>query len=330
MQTIYNRAFVAFLVSGGLTNCIAQIDWLTTSESEELIELHPLFKSSQARGECPGFVRLGPEVQRKISLQLRQFCLPDEVFGSGMIQNLDVDRATGAVMIWQSEKSLDESEQTKNLRRTLVAEARARALTVQDATCVAREVVRRQWGPDANLELLRRPAAKENEVEFSVQYLLLKPRALVPGRISIDTRFLSVRERSGGTLIHSLDVDELFSRMREVREPPYLSKFDVIRIVSEIPSFTADISRRCAVELSADEGTAHKRFITIEDTCDKYPRSSRVIAAVDLRTGMVTDPRSQKIMDNELSVSLAKELLSAHINRREDSKVKIEHTCHEK
>lgn len=79
--------------------------------------------------------------------------------------------------------------------------------------------------------------------------------------------------------------------------------------------------------LSADFGTACRRFVSVEDTCKPYPRDVDVVAAVNILTGAVTDPRNQKSLDTAESLALAKGLLRRSVERRDAAATEIDSIC---
>jgi hypothetical protein len=330
MRTICKTSpFLLLVLSVWATppRCQAQIHLLTVPESEEIIESLPLFKSSEKRGGCPGFDFSVAGTPGKLALQVRGFCPPEGFAGSMLIDNFEVDRSTGAVTLWGSGQPIAEPTVTTDLARALVERARGRVLSQREAECVAREAAGGESGPATPPTVVRIGRNTGYEMWFSTQYPLTKPRATAAGLISVDTSSLAVLEGGNGQRIHSPRVDELLSRMRAVRESPSLSVAETIEVAARVPSIAARISSECSPQLSADFGTAHGRFVEVQNTCEPYPRISHVVGAVDFLTGAVTDPRTHKALDTPESVELAQTLLERAKGRQIAAKAEVERAC---
>lgn len=100
-----------------------------------------------------------------------------------------------------------------------------------------------------------------------------------------------------------------------------------MQVALRVPAIASRIPVKCPVLLSAECGTARKRFVTVEDTCEQYPRSLRTIAAVDVLTGAVTDPGTRKALDTPASIELGQKLLRQAGERLRAAKAEIEQSC---
>jgi hypothetical protein len=302
---------------------------LTVPESERIVESLLPFKSSDERSECPGFVLAAPVNSPRLFLQVKGFCPPDGFAGSTTIGNFEVDRSTGAVTVWPSGQPIAEPKETAGLARTLVAQARDREISEWEAECLARLAARGESALADPLTVVRVNRNTEHEMVFSIRYPLAKPRSTAVRFISVDTSSFAVMDVGRGQGIHFRRVDELLSRLLEARESPSLSAAETIEVASAVPSIATQISSECSPQLSSDFGTSHIRFVEVQNACDPYPRASRVVAAVDSLTGVVTEPRTRKVLDTPESVGLVQILLARAKERQAAAKLEIEHICQE-
>jgi|SRR5580658_8782583 hypothetical protein len=314
------------LVYAVVVHCEAQVDLLSLTESEDILEKLPEFKASEARGDCPGFQLLAPGTHWRFELQVRGFCPPDGSAGSTTVGNFAVDRSTGAVSGWAAGQPVSEPPEMESLAAALAARARSRVLSQREAQCLARQAVRGAAGPGEPLSVNPGTGVADREAEFIAKYRTVQPALPTAWNIWVDTSSILVLENANGPSIHSLEIDELVSRMRAVRRSPSLSTLEAIDVAVQVPGILARIPDKCPL-LSADFGTASGRFIAVEDTCQSYPRAFRVLAAVDLLTGAVTDPRTRKTLDTPQSIALARRLLQQASERQAAAKTEIERLC---
>jgi len=114
------------------------------------------------------------------------------------------------------------------------------------------------------------------------------------------------------------------------RDEPELTSLQTLEVAMKVPSVAALFSEDCPPLLSADHGTARRRFVTAEKSCEQLPRDARLVAEVDVRTGSVTDPRTQKVLDSPESIALAQAMLAATRQRKAAAAADIERSCQAK
>jgi hypothetical protein len=308
-----------------LERCDAQTDWLTLSESEQLLEKLPAFRSAEASGDCPGFVVLDPPRYGEFSLQLRGFCPPEGLAGSTTISNLAIDRVTGHLINWASGRLEIEPPELQALARALTREAKTRALSKSEAECVAMQAVRDQPIPGAGLSITWIDRNAADTIHLRIEQRLDELRATVAWDLLVNTRYPAVLD-SDYRRVNSSRADALLSQMQAARALPSLSPLDAIEVAAQVPSVAALLQGSCS-RLAADYGTSQSRFITTENTCQTYPRSVSVVATVNVFTGAVTNPKTLKKLDSAESARLAEERLRRAGARRAAAKAEIEHTC---
>jgi hypothetical protein len=302
----------AFLTTVVAAQCDAQVDILTLAESEEILERLPQFQASEARGECPGFDAVDSDAPRRFVIQVRAFCQPDG-FTSGLIGRFEVDRSTGSVPVPR------EPADMRDLASSLVKHARSRALSEGEAECLARRAVSSAAPPGEELSVARRPGGADGQIHFAAKCRLTRLGPTAMWDVSVDTGAFAVLQGANGLRIHSPEVDGTASRMRAVRDPPSLSTIEAIEVAARVPSILAPLSAKCSL-LSAE-------FVAVEDTCENYPRALRVLAAVDVLSGDVTDARTQRPLDTPQSAALAQELLRQASERQAMARAAVESAC---
>lgn len=301
-----------------LPYCQTRLDFLTPAECEKILETLPEFKAAEAHGECPGFDGLPQDNPRLFSVQMRGRCPPPNFAGSMLIGNFTVDRRTGVV------SAAYELPVSRALAVSLLAHVRNRVLTQREAECLAKQAARDELNSDTPV------SAQTNQTDdpkpmFTVTRQMAGPARATELFIEVDTRSMAVLTGDDSE-IHSPGVDKLVSQMRAIREAPSLTVAQAIEIAMQAPAIAARTSAKCS-SLSADLGTSSRRFVDIENTCENSPREILAVAAVDIQTGAVTEPRTGKAMDTPESRKLAWELLSKAEERQSATRKQIEDAC---
>jgi hypothetical protein len=247
-----------------------------------------------------------------------------------VIGNFLIDRSSGAVETsgsGVSGEAISEPQEMKALARALVARAKFRVLSGEEAECLVRQTFSDSVSSHGPLLINRVPTGPDEMSVFVSVYRLSESTLATEWHLAVDTSSIAVLESPNGPAIHSPGLDELLSRMRMVRRSPSLSTLEAIEVAVQVPSVLARTSAKCS-KLSADEfGTAHDRFVVVEDTCESYPREFRVLAAVDVLNGTVKDPRTRKILDTPGSIALARKFLRAASERQAAATREVDATC---
>ena len=311
---------------GSLRDGRAQMNLLTLAESQQILEKLTVFQLSEGRGECPGFDVAADQAPERFTLQLRGFCPPEGFAGSTLIGNFAVDRTTGKLLNWVSGKPEDSAPEVDGLARALVVQARARALSASEAECVARRVASDDLPIRDALTVVRRDWNPGRPVEFDIRHPLDTPSGMTEWTVAVDAGVPAVFF-GPYEAVPSVAVTELLSWLRETRVTPALSIPESIEVAAKVPGVTVLLPGSCSKLLASAFGTSRKRFITIEDTCQAYPRSLRVVAAVDVLTGNVTAPGTRMVMDSPASMALAQEFLRRAAVRIAEARANIERVC---
>jgi hypothetical protein len=243
-----------------------------------------------------------------------------------LVGNFIVDARTGDVMTWPNGERLPVPDGVKQFATKLVAQAQTRVLSRQEAQCVAWLTARETGGSTAPADVERLDLT-DGELRFSVRYPLVQPSANAVIYFLMDWPPFAVVTSSDRRPIHSVELDGLLSQIRTAHGEVALSPLESVEVALRVPRIVEPVSSKCPPLVFADSGTSRLRFVGVEDACEHLPRSRRLIAAVDVLTGAVTDPRDQRVLDTPESIELARELLSRAGERRAAAKEETERVC---
>jgi hypothetical protein len=256
---------------------------------------------------------------------MRGFCPPDGFRGSTTIEAFLVNQTTGAVTQWPSGRSVAGTAEMLALTRTIVARAKARVLSEREAECLAREAVKDSLVPPDAAPIIEKKGREGMEILFLAHIAQPQPAAKDEWHISVDTRSLTIS--ADGERIDSSAADALMDRIRIMREPPSLSLSQTIELARHVPRILARIETTCSAIVAADYGTANKRFVTIEAGCQPLPRGSIVVGIIDVLTGAITEPRTNKVLNTPETIQLGGEFLSRAKQRQAGAEKEIEKVC---
>jgi hypothetical protein len=315
---------LAILMIAVQRTCWAQFDGLTLRESEEILETLPAFKAAERHGDCPGFLPGPSQSPNTVWLQMRGLCPPVEFHGSTMIGNFQVNQSTGVVTEWPSGHSVAGTAETLVLTRTLVAQARARALSEHEAECLAREAVQDSLIPRDTGSIIERKGREGADFLFLAR-VAPQRAANEEWHVLVDSRSLMIF--ADGKRIDSSRADVLADRIRIIRESPSLSLQETIELARQVPRILRRIETACSAVVAADYGNADRRFVTIKDGCQTLPGNSISVGAVDVSTGVITEPGTNGALSTPETIHLAGEFLSRARQRLAAAEKEIEKDC---
>ena len=303
--------------------CSAQFGLLTTDEALQIAETLPEYR--EAKGGCPWFDILPSYDSRRVAFQVRAMCQPEGTGALSLIGSFAVDRYTGAISVWPAGPIISFPD-VELVARSLVANARARALSEREGRCLALAAV----SDDPNRVKLRLVSSREPDGnrQFTFVAIYGLPQSGVTGArlVTVEEGPLQVSD-SRGEPLRSPALTKLASQLRVSREPVVLSPQEAISVALAVPSVLASARDMCSPQLSADFGTATTRYVTVEDTCEGSVRVGRTIAAVRVSDGTVTDPHTAAPLDTAASMALAHELLERASERRRTAEDAIQRAC---
>ena len=294
------------LSCGGLR---AQLDLLTTREAESLVELVPAVLAAKDSGRCPelSVSYVGP---LKLRIQARGAC-PDPSTESTLVSNYMVDRSTGVVNEGDNPQSITTPEM-EQLRKALLARARERVLSVGEARCLALTAYKSQLHlheKDESFSVLRIGRYPGPELRFSTEQRLPTRRTMTGGLYTVDITTAHVRDDYTGADVFSSELGSIASMMLTLRAPALLSTDDAIEVALQVPAIMARLTDACLEVTSNGMGAGEEAFLGIASSCSGNVVSGGPLAAVDLRTGAITDLKTGKALSSVGSDATARRLL---------------------
>jgi len=303
----------------------AQLNLLTLREAESLVERIPDVVGAQKNGECPN---LSPnyDVPEEFAFQVRSTCGS----GSGMlIGNYTVNRQTGAVTLWGDDPQPVADAEGEVLAKQLVAQARQRILSTEEARCLALEAARSLtgWsGTDANVSV--KPFGKVNRFESTMRFTATRSSSARPAQsgrlLTVNVAAALVRDDETGLNIVSAAVGALTSKMVELRAPLWLTDEDALSVGMLIPRVAANLRDGCKL-YTGGAFYSHQAVMGVSCPEGRNMRDSNVL--VNLQTGEANDPDTGKSLDSAESGRIARELLKQKKTRRAELQKEVDAAC---
>jgi len=307
------------LIAGSLP---AQVDLLTLRDSESIVERVPAVAAARRQGECPQLSGTYLEAD-DLLIQARRGCGPD---GGTLINNYSVNRRTGAVTL-SGDNPLRVSDRAgEAFARQLVAQARTRVLSNDEARCVALEAAKALpgWGDaDAAVSVEMLGKVERGQLHFSAKRRSLTRPADSGQSLSVDLGLASIRDDETGWNLFSGSLGALRAKMLALREPPWLTDEDAISIVQQIPA-VASGARGCRLWAG---GAFWSDEVQVGLSCEGKQAVGRTVVAVNLRTGQTNDADTGKTLESAESIRVARELLAERERRKLDLQKEVNAAC---
>lgn len=305
-----------------VTPLCGQLNLLTVREAESLIERIPAVLIAERNGGCPESSPMDWGEDRWW-FRVREACGPR----SGMlIGNYLVNRRTGTVTTTGDHAESLVTLELSALSTELARQARARALTDQEAACLARQAARALPGwsdNDAQISVTKVEDEKPYKVTFVVARLSASRPVKSTRLLSVDLGTTRVRDEQTGLDISSEHVGSLISTFTELRRPGFLSDEDTLAIALLIPSLAGRLKPGCRLTTG---GAFRSQEAIIGLTCDGH-QSDTVAVAVNIKTGTTVDANTRKVLDSVESLRLADQLLNRNLRVQSETKEQISAVC---
>jgi hypothetical protein len=309
-----------------------QVTLLTGREAKEIVALVPEVAASRARGECPT-LSIGPPIGTGIfSIQARGACWSPGDPSSLLINSYTVDRKTGTVTLGAS-KSVVSTSEIRSKARAILGAAAARLLSVAECRCIAIEAAKTGSGPDTegNLPSVTQLPASDNLWQaFEAVVSRGADRAASARLYYVSRETGTAWDEQAGSEVVSAGLGALRSRILALRETPALSLEDVLAVALRIPAISAKSSERCVTLEASDSNTSGDEvYLVIRNRCPGAGDTDEVAAAVNVRTGAASNPKTGAALQAPEADRLANEILSrirdSQINERRliDSQCRI-------
>jgi hypothetical protein len=305
------RWLLAFLSFAGLSpaSLLAQLDLLSVREAESLVEEVPEFQAAKRQGRCPDF-SVGYVDSVTLLIQVRGDC-PDADTASTLISDYMVDRRTGIVSKGEASTPIT-SPAMERQRKELLQGVRTRSVSRNEAACLVLAAFKSKAHIHETTEsfsVTQIGASEGHELQYSAQQHLLGRHAVTSGFFTVDTATGRVRDDGTGADVASAEIGSLVSNLFALRFPPLLSTDDAVEVALHVQIISLRLSGSCSTAIASGTGTAEEVFIGITSQCRGMPETSGVLASVNIRTGVVTDPKTLKDISSAESQRIARRLL---------------------
>ena len=302
----------------------SQVTLLTLRESESLVELVPEVLKAKQNRDCPELLP-NYESSDQLAFQVRNSCGTN----SGMlIGNYQVNRRTGLVTLWGDEPQPVASAEGQLLAAQLVAQARRRIISTEEARCLAAEGARSLpgWeGADGTTGV--RPFGQVNEMETTIQFTATRHSNISPtesGRmLTINLASALVRDDQTGLNIMSGGLGALTNKLLGLRSPLLLSDEDSLVVALLIPRVATNLRGGCRLSTG---GAFYSQQSLLGVSCGgKNIRDSNIL--VDLRNGEVVDPQTGGSLSTPESTRAARDMLDHAKEHRSELEREVGKAC---
>jgi hypothetical protein len=309
----------------------AQVTLLTAGEAKELVEIVPEVVASRTRGECPALSLGEWSFDSSVFLiQARGECWSPGAPSSLLINNYAVDRRTGAVRV-EGSKSVVSTPAIRRKAQALLDVAKARLLTVAETRCMAFEAAEAEFMSSAEtnpLSVTEIPASDDRWQGFAVVGRAGVDRTSVARDYYVSRETGRVWNEQNGSEVVSAGLGELRSRILALRNTPALSLEDALVVAMRLPSISGKLSEPCiTAEVSGNNASADEVYVIIRDRCGAVPDDDELAAAVNILTGIVSDPRMGTPLQSPEAVQVADEILSRIRSSQASERRMIEAQC---
>ena len=303
----------------------AELNLLTLREAESLLEKVHEVAVSQERGECPQFSATYEDTDQ-LMIQVRRSCGST---GGTLINNYEVNRRTGVVTQWGDNAAPIAEPAVKSFAGQLIRAVRRRALSDDEARCLALEAAKALpgWGGgDATVTVQPFGKAEGAEVSFNANYHSLNQPADSGRLLSVDRNTAGVRDDETGEDLSSVGLGSLTSKISALRAPAWLTDQDTLSIAQLIPAAAQGIRNGCRFWTG---GAFRAQEALVSLSCDGKQAEGATVIAVNLRTGQTTNADTGKVFESAESKGLASQLLAERERKLMDLRKEVDATCHQ-
>jgi hypothetical protein len=303
---------------------LAQLDVLTPQEADSLVEQAPEVARALRRGYCPSFSSSYLD-SLKLLVQVRVQC--SGATAGQLLGNYLVDRSTGTVSVAGTPIT---SPKMKRMQALLVSRARDRRLSPTEAGCLALAAYKGRLGTlerDEPISVKQLGQAILSEIRFSVERHVHSPPMVVGGVFTVDVSTAHVRDDSNGVDAYSSELGQLASDFVALRMPTVLSREDVGEIALATPRFAEYLNDRCIAAQPYYTVTADEAEVGIVNSCSQVQIPGGLVVYVNVRTGIVTDPKTHQELSSSESKEIVRGLLDGIQRRRNEIQSEVHLKC---
>jgi hypothetical protein len=306
-------------------NIHAQSNLLTNQEILSIVTKIPDVANA-LKGGCPSFSisteNWGSDI---VSVQVRFGCGPHS---GQLIDNYQINKRNGATTKgWDNPLYVLDSEGEAFAKR-LVVQAQKRILSLDEARCLAYEAAKtlmERKNDDIKLSVMSNGiASSENVAIFIVTDISAtqtdpKERAL---RVYLDEARIS---DDNDVSVMSSNIDDLVSKLRELRAPTWLTEKEVTIIARTVPEITIEL-KDDDCKLYAD-ATHHPFPLAFANVGCNNATIRKTSVYVNLQTGEITDPETGEPLDSHESKQISRHFFDQKTTHKAQLQKEIDAIC---
>lgn len=322
------KKFLLLLLALPGSGCLqAQLNLLTLRESVSIVERIPDVIAAQKKGECPNF-EPAYDTPEDLAFQVRSTC---GSYSGAQLGHYTVNRFTGEVVLWGDNPEAVSDAEGRAFAKRLVAQARQRILSADEARCLALEAARGLPGwAETDALVSVKPFGKANKIDGTKSFVASRSssvRATESGRmLTVNLATAMVRDDETGLSMMSRALGAVISKVLELRAPPSLTDEDAIAIALLVPSFGTQLQHDCTVY----GGGAFRSDQALVAVSCKGNTVAGASVSVNLKTGAVLDLRTGRPVAASEVARAARERLEQIQNRKVELQIEVEAVCRPK
>lgn len=209
----------------------------------------------------------------------------------------------------------------------LIERARNRALSEQEARCLALEAAKALpgWdGPNATISVRPVPDSFLGLKLFTATRISSVQPSEIGRLLTVNLSTAMVLDEETGLNIASSGLGGLVSKMIALREPLWLTHEDAATVALQIPRMRQALQGGCPVYAG---GAFQSTESIVGISCQGLRPEKSPYVSVNLQTGEVTDAVTGKSLATPESARLASELVAAQKRRRTALQGDLEQAC---
>ncbi|HEX4810846.1 MAG TPA: hypothetical protein VH325_18050 [Bryobacteraceae bacterium] len=309
----------------------AQIDLLTYREAEKVIEALPDISADRREGYCPmlsnrGYGGYGGDSPHQLSFTVRNGCGPT---AGQLVENYVIDRRTGTVTLWGDNPEVVGDAESRARAERLIRQARSRALSANEAKCLALEAAKSLpgWTSPGHLTIDAESNSEQNRLSFGVAFRSSIRPIDFGLDLDVDLGSGRVRDDQTGQDLWSAGVGRLTSEIFALREPDVLTNEEALTLVLalKIPAFEMEINRGCRLRAPVLPFRSDEAEVGL--ACDDRSDENANPVIVNVETGRTIDEATGQVLGSEDSHRVAEGLFEAKRRARFEIRNKIEAAC---
>jgi len=302
-------------------NLPAQLNLLTEQEVLSIIDRIPDVANA-LKGGCPFFSSTNWDVDT-VSVQVRYGCGP---YNGQLIGNYQVNKSNGETTGgWENRLPVLDTEGEIFAKR-LVVQAQKRILSLDEAKCLVKEAAKTlsEWKDD-NLKISVKTSDNITLPENTAIFIATENLATYPASrervFKVNLKDMKIYSNDTDISLMSPYIDNLVSRLFELRVPLWLSKEEIEVVISTVPQIADAVTNDC---------TPYAYYESpYRSVAGVGCRSSVSVANVYVnpQTGEITDQETGELLDTYESKQIARQFFDQKLLHSAKLQKEIETIC---